>query len=73
MALNPAVCAALEACGLSNAALEQLLRAIQDQNNGSVTWHYMAGVMVKFELRQYGSLQNPREIREATKRLPSAR
>lgn len=71
MALNPAVLLSLEASGLSNAALEQLLVLLDAHENGSITWHFGQGKLLKFELRQYGSLQNTREILHAVRRLKS--
>lgn len=62
MTLNPGFLSELEMCGLTNAALEPLMLLLRLQLSGSMTLHVHAGVLVKWEVRQAGSLKNASEL-----------
>ena len=42
---------ALQAHGLSEAHLDMLLRALETQRNGSLSWHYAHGRLTQCDLR----------------------
>jgi hypothetical protein len=65
VALNPALLHELEMLGMTNAALEQLALLLRMRVYGSITWHCVEGELVKFEIRQSGSLRNRREMNQA--------
>lgn len=62
MSLNPGFLAELEACGLTNAALEPLMLLLRLQLSGSVTWHVHGGLFVKTDVHQSASMRQPTEL-----------
>ncbi|HEX6827163.1 MAG TPA: hypothetical protein VF077_12670 [Nitrospiraceae bacterium] len=62
MTLNPGFVTELEACGLTNAALEPLMLLLRLQLSGSVTWHVHGGLLVKCDVHQSASMKQPNEL-----------
>lgn len=65
MTLNPGFLQELEACGLTNAALEPLMLLLRLQVSGSVTWHVNRGELVRWDVHQSGAMRQADELMQA--------